>query len=213
MKPLRILVSIVLVAIFQSGCVTGNIKKVEDPNIQITRPGYSVVPPGANWAYVEEEQPGKYTLILLGLRENNADTFAAIIDETYSGVTFNNHEEFLSIMSKDINEMMDPERYSTLDEKIESDDKFGPYCIKFYAKFEYHALASNKDEPQLILVVYGYIFKHPWIEDLWVGITYSERGRADEIDPNIKDEAQRYFDGFTIRQRPNTGDHTFTLNQ
>jgi hypothetical protein len=188
-----------LLILIATGCLPKYVKQVEDPNIPISRPGYSILPPGAGWYYMERSQAGRYSLDFGKKYDSRTHTAVASVTEMHTKTTFKNPEEFLSFMTNSMHMDFDPRRFNSIKEEIVLDDRFGKYSLRFYSEAEDHgASISDGTLPFLTMKLCGYIFVHPWIDNLTVQISYSERGRADEIDPAFNEVGQKIFEGFKI---------------
>ncbi len=190
-------------SLFFTGCLPNYIKKVDDPNIPISRPGYTILPPGEEWIYTEQGQTGEY--ILSFGKPNVSKTFSevATVTEIYSYTVYESPEDFLSFTKKSMLFAMDPRRFNTLEESITLSDKFGPYCIEFYSKVEDHGARNAFGVPYLIMESMGYHFLHPTIEGLIINIGYSQRGLAEELSQGFKIVSNKFFDGLDFNNSKN----------
>lgn len=197
MNTIRTIIYIFVLSLLLSGCLALNAKKVEDPSIPLKRPGYSILPPGADWIYVEQMQEGEYVINFGKPSTSNTYTEIATITEIHNYIEYGNQEEFLSDVKKSILNM-DPRRFNLLVERVSLSDKFGPYCVEFYSKVEDHNAKNASGVPYLILEIYGYHFLHPTVENLYINVGYSQRGLLEELNPDFENSAKKFIDGLNV---------------
>ena len=192
--------SLTFARLISTGCLPRHIKQVEDPNVPLSRPGYSMLPPGIGWYYRwEQSQAGMYSLVFGKRGDSNTHTFVALVTEFQSKTAFKNQEEFLSYVTNSRLMDTDPRRFYPIKEESILNNKFGPYCFRRYSETEDHGASDPGGTlPFLTMKTLGYFFTHPWIDNLWIEVAYSERGKADEISVNFIEVAQKIIDGFKI---------------
>jgi hypothetical protein len=195
--------ALVLIALSLTACLTTGTsgRKVENPNVPLERPGYSVLPPaGANWTYTADTPGGRFNLNFFKKIPDPAfHSLVAGIIETPTNASFESPKEFEMFARKVIEVALSPNRYRLLEKRFELDTKFGQYCIKYYIKTEDRRAVNRGNEPFLLFVDYGYAFVHPNNPNLMIQTSYSERGRPFEIRPELNREAEAFFDGIRMK--------------
>jgi len=201
MKKLR-LFGVVSLVILLSSCIS-SFSKVERPSTPFARPEYSVLTPsGDGWEYSSNDSPNRYKLAFFkAMQDPKFHSIAAGVIETPNSAEFENPQEFEKWMERTIETAMNPNQQRLLDKQVALDkaSRFGSFTVKFYTKSEDHRAENAGEEPCPILVEYGYIFVHPSIPNRIVQVAYSERGRPDEIRPDVAQEAERFFNGIQIK--------------
>ncbi|MCE5264472.1 MAG: hypothetical protein LLG97_13185 [Deltaproteobacteria bacterium] len=188
-----VFLSIVLV----SGC-TPLFQKVEKPNTLFDRERYSIVSPEGDEWYLQNTGH-EFTRFY---RKEASPTHTRYAEARFEEMTakFENPEKFLVVM-KTMGQMWDPKHFSLIEEEAVLDDKFGPYSIRIHNKSEDHRAANRRDVPYLIMSTYGYYILDPNDKATMFTLTYSERGKTGELDPNLAEKAVKFFDGFAIKGR------------
>lgn len=176
------------------------LRTVENPNIPFQRPGYSVLTPaGDNWKYFVDDSNGRFRLnFSKRIPDPKFHSLAVGIIETPNFTTFENPQEFEKWNRKTVEVAMSARSLRLIDKKIELDHKFGPYSVRYYTKSEDHGAVKRGNEDFLILVDYGYIFIPPNNSNLIVQVSYSERGRPQEIRPDLEKFVESFFNGIMI---------------
>lgn len=185
--------------IIWAGCVS-SIKEVKDPNTPFERRGYSILPPGSDWRYIEGKRTGGSNLSFGKKFDSSTHTLTANVVEVQSFANFSSPEEFLGFIKKGNELGTDPNRFRIQENEINLDDKFGAYSVEYYSKLEDHRAVNRGEATFLIMVTKGYTFIHPHFKDTIISVYYSERGRPDEIDPNFKGAAQKFIEGLRIKE-------------
>lgn len=196
----RIVFFVILIAMY--GCASP-IKQVKDISIPFQRPYYSIMPPqGDGWGYIDQEQTGKFDLFYGKKLASPTHTLAAMVTEIHANINFHTPDEFLNFVKKSKELGGDPRRFKFSALDVNLDNKFGDYSIRYYSQAEDHSAANLNNNEFLILKYYGYIFIHPFIDNLLLDISYSERGTPNEVDPNFKNNAIKFIDGLALK-KPN----------
>jgi len=183
-----------------SSCSYSHLKKVENPNVPFERPGYSfLTPAGGDWEYYTDNSRGRFILnFFKKIPDSIFHSLSVGIIEMPNSATFENPQEFEKWNRRAIEIAMNPNRLVLLDKKIRLDNRFGQYSVKYYTKSEDHGAVNRGDEPFLILVDYGYVFIHPKIQNLIVQVSYSERGKPQEIRLELEQAAEEFFNGIRM---------------
>ncbi len=186
-------------------CAPSPLRKVDNPNIPFQRPAYSILPPaGGDWAYYSDNCEERYRLnFFKTIPDPKFHSLSAGVVETPNSAVFESPQEFEKWTKKTIEMTTNPNRLHLLEEKVQLDNKFGPFTVKYYTKVEDHKAVNRGNEPFLLLVDYGYIFIHPSNPNLIIQATYSERGRPQEIRPELDREAELFFNNIMIRKASN----------
>ena len=91
-------------------------------------------------------------------------------------------------------EQMDPRRHKLLQSRCAIDPRFGGYCVRFQSEAE--DFGARVGGAVLLLEMTGYMFLHPSATNRLVVLTYSERGRSDELDPSLNEAGEKFIGGF-----------------
>ncbi len=159
-----------LLLIMLVGCASP-LKQVKDPNKSFERPGYSILPPvGDGWFFVDQEQVGRFDLAFGKKFDSSTHTLSGLVAEIHSYAQFENPEEFLNYVEKSKDLGTDPRRFKMIENEISLDPKFGGYCVKYSAMAEDHGASNKGNKEYLILNLYGFIFIHPYFENLIIDI-------------------------------------------
>jgi len=158
-------------------------------------------PAGDGWFYIDQEQVGRFDLVFGKKLDSSTHTLSALVVEIHSYAKFENPEEFLNYVKKSKELDADPRRFKIIENNIILDPKFGDYSVKYSAVSEDHGAANKGDDEFLTLKLYGYIFIHPNIENVIIDISYSERGRTAEINPDFSKVANRFIDGMQLKRK------------
>ncbi len=188
------------------GCSHSPFRNVENPTVPFERPDYSVLPPGdGNWQYFADDSNGRFRLnFFKKISDPKFHSLAVGIIETPSSSTFENPQEFENWSRKTLEIAMGANRLHLIDINVESDNRFGPYSVKYFTRSEDHRAVNKGKEDLLILEDYGYIFIPPKNSKLIVQASYSERGRKQEIRPNLEKIAESFFDGIKLKGKSAT---------
>ena len=199
-------VVLTLILLSLVSCSHSPFRNVENPNVPFERPGYSVLTPGdGNWQYFADDSNGRFRLnFFKKIPDPKFHSLSVGIIETPSSATFENPQEFENWNRKTLEIAMSANRLHLIDLKIASDNRFGPYSVKYYTKSEDHRAVNRGNEDFLILEDYGYIFIPPKNPKLIVQASYSERGRTQEIRPNLEKIAESFFDGIKLKDKSAT---------
>ncbi len=187
-------------------CSHSPFRNIENPNIPFERPDYSVLAPdGGNWQYFADDSNGRFRLnFFKKIPDPKFHSLAVGLIETPSSANFENPQEFENWNRKTLEIAMSANRLNLVDIKIESDNRFGAYSVKYYTKSEDHRAVNRGNEDFLILEDYGYVFIPPKNPKLIVQVSYSERGRTQEIRPNLGKLAESFFDGIKLKDESAT---------
>jgi hypothetical protein len=79
--------------------------------------------------------------------------------------------------------------------------RFFTYSVKYSVVSEDYGAANKGNNPFLVLKLYGYIFIHPNFENVIIDISYSERGKVSEIDPDFKTTAKKFIEGMKLKRK------------
>jgi hypothetical protein len=208
MKKLTQFTAVLLLIICVLSCSHSPLRKVENSSVPFDRPGYSILPPaGGDWKYYScsDNSQGRFILNFCKIiPDTRFHSLCVEARETAHSATFENPQEFEKWVKKSIEMAINPNRLHLLDKKTELDNNFGPYTVRYYTKSEDHGAVNRGNEPFLLLVVYGYVFVHPSISNLLIWVSYSERGRSQDIRPDLKQAAELFFNGIEITKKPSS---------
>lgn len=189
-----------LLLILLVGCAS-TLKHVKDPSKSFERRGYSILPPaGDGWYYVDQEEAGIFNLAFGKKTDSSTHTFSGLVVEIHSDTQFENPGEFLNYIKKNKKVGSDPRRFKMFKDEFNSDPKFGDYCVKYSAVSEDHGATNKGNDPFLVFKLYGYIFIHPNYENEIIDISYSERGKVSEIDPDFEIAAKKFIEGMKLKK-------------
>ncbi len=172
-------------------------QKIERPNTLYDRGRFSIVSPeGDDW-YLQNTGGSQLTRFY---RKNASPTHTLYAQVSMNEMTakFDNPEKYLDFI-KTASQMWDPKRFNPIEQRAVLDNKFGPYSVLMYSKVEDHHAAGAVDLPYLTMVTYSYAIISPVDDRFHFSLTYSERGKAGELDPNFEENARKFFNGFTIK--------------
>ena len=191
---------LLLLLIMFVGCASP-LKQVKDPSKSFERRGYSILPPaGDGWYYVDQEEVGIFSLAFGKKTDSPTHTFSGLIAEIHSNAQFENPGEFLNLMKKSKELDADPRRFKMFKDEFNLDPKFGDYCVKYSSVSEDHGATNKGNDPFLVLKLYGYIFIHPNYGNEIIDISYSERGKVSEIDPDFEIAAKKFIEGMKLKK-------------
>ena len=180
------------------GCAPAPYQKIGKPGTLLDRDRYSVLSPeGEDWHVVSTHDRGK-TIFMKKLPSPKHTSYAMISREEMT-TQFDTPEKFLTVM-KALTEMMDPKRFTFLEQKTFLDDKFGLFSVRISHRVEDHGPRSV-DVPYLIMTTLMYCFLDPDDARIRFVLTYSERGKAGELDGNFEESARKFFDGVKVKRR------------
>lgn len=192
-------IGVIVLLVILSGCASP-VKQINDINIPFQRPYYSVLSPQEkDWVYLDQNQAGTYNLYFGKDTNSPTHTLVAIVTELHSSIRFDTREEFLKYVEKSKELDTDPRRFKIIKYDINLNDKFGEYCIKYYAETEDHQPANLDGNDFLVLKLYGYTFLHPYFKNVAVDISYSERGIPQEISSDFDVMAEKFLNGLVLK--------------
>ena len=192
---------ILLPLILFIGCAS-SLKQIKDPNKSFERPSYSVLPPpGDGWVYADQDQAGIFYLAFGKKFDSPTLTLSGLVTEIHSSAQFGDPEEFLNYIKKSKKLDANPRRFKMFEDEFNLDPKFGEYSVKYSTVSEDYGAPNKGNNPFLVLKLYGYIFIHPNFENLIIDISYSERGKVSEIDPDFKTTAKKFIEGMKLTRK------------
>jgi hypothetical protein len=184
--------------LFISGCATPNLKKAEGPFTPYDRPSFSILSPaGYNWSIMEETGQNNFSIVYLKKPDGQNHSVIAAIDEVHGKFNFKSPEDFLLYEKTRLIEIYNQGRYDLIEENIELDNRFGIYCVRYYMLI-YDLKHKYKNETSRIKS-YGYIFLHPNVADLKIGVFYSERGFSFDMSQDFISAAIEFTEGLNIK--------------
>lgn len=200
MKILRLAILFCLIFAL-TGCAS-RIVKIERPNTPFERSGYTILSPqGDGWLFWEYDDTGQHVLSFNKPQKEIDHTLYANVKEVHSRANFEKPEDFLNFFKKAMQVGFDPRRFNVLEEEIKLENKFGKFTIAHYSKIEDHGAVQRSDVPYLIMEIKSCYFVHPFMENVIVDVTYSERARRSDLNPNFKQNAMDFINGLKIKEK------------
>lgn len=175
---------------------------IKDYKVPFEKDSYSILPPsGPNWRYDDNGQ----STIFGKQGDTKFHTYVAEVTANYSydNLNFANPEGFLEFMKNTAKIGTDPRRFDVQEEEMVLDNKFGPYCVRYYMKAEDRYAAERNKTMFMIMELYQYHFIHPYNKNILISIGYSERGKLNENSFNFKEIAQNFIDGLKLKDIEN----------
>jgi hypothetical protein len=159
--------------------------RVESPRAVYELQGITINPPqGQNWYVLRRDREA----VFFGKKvDSPTHAFAATAITQLVQRTFNSPEEFLEFVKQAHGVEIDPVRQRVLENDAALDGSTTRYCVRYHIKTEDGAARGTQNEP-LITVNYGVTCMHPTIPQLLVDVGYSERGRQNDLDPELRAE-------------------------
>ena len=154
--------SLTFAILISTGCLPRHIKQVEDPNVPLSRPGYSMLPPGIGWYYRwEQSKTGMYSLVFGKRGDSNTHTFVALVTEFQSKTAFKNQEEFLSYVTNSRLMDTDPRRYNPIKEESVLDKQSAPIVPSLFRNRRSWSVRPRWNFAVLDHENFWYFFKSP----------------------------------------------------
>ncbi len=101
--------------------------------------------------------------------------------------TFASPEEFLEFIRQAHQAGIDPARQKVLENDAVLDESVARYCVRYHVKAQDTGAPGAQNTP-LTVVNYGVTCMHPRSPQLLVDAGYSERGRNDELNAELRAE-------------------------
>jgi hypothetical protein len=159
--------------------------RVDDPHTAYELQGLTVRPPqGRDWFVFRRDREA----VFFGKKVTSpTHAFAASVVTQLVDRTFANPEEFLEFIKQAHAAGINPARETVIENDAALDGTFARYCVRYHVKAEDRGAPGAQSGP-LTMVNYGVTCLHPHIPNLLVDVGYSERGRASELDPELRAE-------------------------
>ncbi len=197
-RNLRLFLLALQFALILIGCAP-SLKYIKDYNVPLEKESYSILPPkGENWVYDDNSQS-----IIFGKQGNTkSHTYVAevVANYSYDNLNFKSPEDYLEFMKNTAKIGTDPRRFEIQEEEMVLDNKFGPYCVRYYVKAEDRYAAERNKTMFMIMELYQYHFIHPHNKNILISIGYSERGRLNENSNDFKVIAEDFINGIKIKE-------------
>jgi hypothetical protein len=150
--------------------------------------GYQVQsPPGKDWFELKRDKPFVY----FGKRlRSRTHSFIAIAMSTSITEKFEKPEDFLDYIYKMLAATKD-DRNAIVESRTELNPALGRFCVKHYTKVEDRDAVYAKGKA-LLVETYGVSCVHPDRRDLTIDVSYTERGLASEISPELRIEGESF---------------------
>jgi hypothetical protein len=160
--------------------------------------GYRVQPPpGRNWFELRRDRQQA----LFGKKITSpTHSFVATATSGLVGEKFSTREQFLEYVNKLRTADVDAKRFRIIEVETQFDDSFAAWCVRYRLKRADRDAVLSRNRT-LILEDFGVACLHPDNRELVVDVGYSERGRAAELDAELRAEGERFMRGLVfIRQ-------------
>ena len=90
-----------------------------------------------------------------------------------------------------------PQRHKLLEAQCNLDPRFGDYCVRYHNKTL--DFGAHVEGTVLTMESAGYLFRQPHVTDRLVLITYSERGRTNEMDSSLMSAGEEFIPRIEIK--------------
>ncbi len=194
----RLLLIVILVFGFGwQGCATTppGYQPLAAEGMRLKYPGYSVVaPPGEGWLIKEND----YGLVAITKKiKSNTHTFFMNVTPVRVTPNWNSPEDFMTAIKREKDLNVNPKKRLKLlvnDYRLKQD--VGEYCFEFHQKAEDYGVSRTDGAPFLILSVKGLGCNHPQERELYFDVSYSERNKPGEADPELEKIGASFLKSF-----------------
>ena len=189
---LKLIIPLLFIVVLISSCKSQEKKyyPVKNRDPRVSSLGFSVVPPaGVSWL----EKSGNKTICFIKKTDPKIYTFYVGATEIYTKQIFSSSEEFLKFIKnkKDFNEY--PNRFKNMKSEFKIDNRFAPFCVTYYQKYEDHEAKNLGENKFLIIENHGLLCLRPESPDIGVDIYYSERYLPKEQNLLLKKEGETFI--------------------
>ena len=186
---------------FVVSCGSPGVRTAE-PGERIDLPAISVeVPRAQGWVYSHRTEGEDHYLQLFRQSDSPTYTYLAMVnvarmpkEALVQGLP--TEEEFLRQVKETSRQQMPRSRFVPIEESFELDSRYSDLCVCTEASVRDLGALNAGDEPFLILQAKSYNFVLERGEDqrpVFVHISYTERGKSDEIGTDFEHRAEHFF--------------------
>jgi hypothetical protein len=163
---------------------------VTDANTAYLQDGYRVLPPpGKSWFEMQRDRQQA----LFGKKiDSPTHSFVATATSGLIGEKFETRAQFQEYVNKMRTAEVDTARYRVIEFDSAVDNSFETWCVRYrFKRADRDAVLSRNRT--LVLEDFGIACLHPAKRDLVVDVGYSERGRPDELSPELRKEGESFM--------------------
>lgn len=176
-----------------TGCAS-SLREIKNAEIPFEKRHFSIrVPQGDDWKF--NESP---TQVYFGKILDKTHTVTAYIEESETVPAFSNAEEFYIFYKTQLSFNNYPDRFKLIKFDSSKNPRYGEYGLKYTRIAEDFKAPNAPGGKSLITKENGYIFLLPEKYGM-IHLFYSERGLAEEIQPNFDTLADNFLDGLKIK--------------
>jgi hypothetical protein len=191
------------------GCGGSKPLSAKDQSTRVEQRGYSILPPpGAGW-YLAARSPEVVTFT----KDTGtpARTFRAIAEIRPADAPYDSPSNYLAARQREV-EQMDSNRYRVTEQAVALDDRLGRFCIRYQIRAEDRGPESEGTPDQQaeafarwlierppILEIHGYRCLHPNAPEYEVEVSYSQRAKAEQLDPSLAGEGNAFATSMEFR--------------
>ena len=176
--------------------------KTAEPGERISLPAVAIeVPQDQGWVYSHRTEGQDHYLQLFRRSDSPTYTYLATVNVTrmpkealQEGLP--TETEFLRQVKEISQEQMPRSRFISIEESFRLDPRFSDLCVCTEASARDMGASNAGDEPFLILQAKSYNFvleRDEAQQPVFIHISYTERGKADEIGADFADRAEHFF--------------------
>jgi len=191
---------LLVLLIFFSACASSNQIK---PSGKIFETEASVLssPQGSGWQYQKNKGDKIYTLIFQKPSLSATHSTSATYLEFVSYTTFANPEHFLKYIRHLKEGDIDSFEYKVVKQQWILDNRFGEYSLHYYIVLKHTDPARMNPNDYTLLKRYGYLIRHPYMDNIIIDIFYDEEGKPVEINPSFEQTALTFIQGLRLKKK------------
>ena len=187
--------------LLMTSCGMPGVKTLE-PGEQIDLPGVSIeAPRQQGWMYAHRTVGSNHHLELFRQDDSPTHTYLAMVDvepmTEEAGVDgLPTETELLELVKAASREQMPMSRFVPIEESFTVEPRFSDLCVCSEASAKDWGAVNAGDEPYLVLQAKSYNFvieREDELRPVFVHISYTERGKSEEIGPDFELRAEDFF--------------------
>ena len=200
--------ALALLSMLFASCGMPGVRSLE-PGEEIALPGLSVeAPQKSGWMCSHRTEDKDHYVQLF--RQGESPTYTHLVMVTVAQLPeealtegLPTDEEFLETVKANAREQMPRSRFDPITESFSLDTRFSELCVCTEASAKDRGAVNIGDEPYLVLQAKSYDFviaKDEWERPMLVHISYTERGKLEEIGPDFDRRAAEFFAAVHLKE-------------